>query len=307
MVYHRRSLFFLVYRGFQRFLPLARRLGLHFEGARAGETEGLIARHFTVDELRREARGRRPARRLDQAVRAGRRAAAAASAGPAADHRAHPALGEGPDPAPPRPPARRARDEAVVPRLLLVTPAELTRDPRARRARRPRAKALGLRRRRAHRPHLGRGARAARRRADRPHRAAGRGRTRSGRPARPRDEIPRRSASCAASYRLARLGLRTRGLRRAGRTIGRADVVHANDLDTLPAAYLLARELHSRLVYDAHELYAEFDPDPPRIAGALLDRARAQARASRRRRRDGERADRRASSVAASASSRSSS
>jgi ubiquinone/menaquinone biosynthesis C-methylase UbiE len=52
MVYHRRSLFFAVYRAFQRFLPLARRLGLHFEGARAGETEGLIARHFTVDELR---------------------------------------------------------------------------------------------------------------------------------------------------------------------------------------------------------------------------------------------------------------
>jgi ubiquinone/menaquinone biosynthesis C-methylase UbiE len=52
MVYHRRSLFFFVYRGFQRFLPVARRFGLHFEGARAGETEGLIARHFTVDELR---------------------------------------------------------------------------------------------------------------------------------------------------------------------------------------------------------------------------------------------------------------
>jgi SAM-dependent methyltransferase len=52
MVYHRRSLFFVVYRGFQRFLPLARGLGLHFEGARAGETEGLIARHFTIDELR---------------------------------------------------------------------------------------------------------------------------------------------------------------------------------------------------------------------------------------------------------------
>jgi ubiquinone/menaquinone biosynthesis C-methylase UbiE len=51
MVYHRRSLFFVVYRGFQRFLPLARRLGLHFEGARAGETEGLIARHFTRAEL----------------------------------------------------------------------------------------------------------------------------------------------------------------------------------------------------------------------------------------------------------------
>jgi ubiquinone/menaquinone biosynthesis C-methylase UbiE len=57
MVYHRRSLFFVVYRGFQRFLPIARRLGLHFEGARAGETEGLIARHFTVDELRRKLEG----------------------------------------------------------------------------------------------------------------------------------------------------------------------------------------------------------------------------------------------------------
>jgi ubiquinone/menaquinone biosynthesis C-methylase UbiE len=54
MVYHRRSLFFLVYRAFQRFLPVARRLGLHFEGAREGETEGLIARHFTVAELRRK-------------------------------------------------------------------------------------------------------------------------------------------------------------------------------------------------------------------------------------------------------------
>jgi ubiquinone/menaquinone biosynthesis C-methylase UbiE len=52
MVYHRHSLFFVVYRGFQRFLPLARRLGLHFEGEREGEPEGLIARHFTVDELR---------------------------------------------------------------------------------------------------------------------------------------------------------------------------------------------------------------------------------------------------------------
>jgi ubiquinone/menaquinone biosynthesis C-methylase UbiE len=57
MVYHRRSLFFVVYRGFQRFLPVARRLGLHFEGARAGETQGLIARHFTVDELRRKLEG----------------------------------------------------------------------------------------------------------------------------------------------------------------------------------------------------------------------------------------------------------
>jgi ubiquinone/menaquinone biosynthesis C-methylase UbiE len=51
MVYHRRSLFYVSYKAFQRFLPVMRRLGLHFEGARAGETEGLIARHFTVTEL----------------------------------------------------------------------------------------------------------------------------------------------------------------------------------------------------------------------------------------------------------------
>ena len=52
MVYNRRSLFYVFYKGFQRFLPIARRLGLHFEGARRGETEGLIARHLTIDDLR---------------------------------------------------------------------------------------------------------------------------------------------------------------------------------------------------------------------------------------------------------------
>jgi ubiquinone/menaquinone biosynthesis C-methylase UbiE len=51
MLYHRRSLFFLAYRGLARFLPLARRFGFHFEGARAGEREGLIARHFTRSEV----------------------------------------------------------------------------------------------------------------------------------------------------------------------------------------------------------------------------------------------------------------
>jgi ubiquinone/menaquinone biosynthesis C-methylase UbiE len=54
MVYNRRSLFYAFYKGFQRFLPFARRVGLHFEGARAGETQGLIARHFTREELRRK-------------------------------------------------------------------------------------------------------------------------------------------------------------------------------------------------------------------------------------------------------------
>lgn len=51
MLYHRHSLFFLVYRGFDRFLPIARRFGLHFEGARAGERQGLVFRHFTRSEV----------------------------------------------------------------------------------------------------------------------------------------------------------------------------------------------------------------------------------------------------------------
>jgi ubiquinone/menaquinone biosynthesis C-methylase UbiE len=58
MLYHRRSIFFVAYRALARFLPLARRLGFHFEGARAGEREGLIARHFTRAEVERMLRAR---------------------------------------------------------------------------------------------------------------------------------------------------------------------------------------------------------------------------------------------------------
>jgi ubiquinone/menaquinone biosynthesis C-methylase UbiE len=58
MLYHRRSIFFVAYRGLARFLPLARRLGFHFEGARAGEREGLIARHFTRAEVEAMLRAR---------------------------------------------------------------------------------------------------------------------------------------------------------------------------------------------------------------------------------------------------------
>jgi SAM-dependent methyltransferase len=56
MVYNRHSLFYGVYKAFQRFLPVARRLGLHFEGAREGETGGLVVRHFTLRELERVLR-----------------------------------------------------------------------------------------------------------------------------------------------------------------------------------------------------------------------------------------------------------
>ncbi len=157
-----------------------------------------------------------------------------------------------------------------MPRLLLVTPAELTRDPRARRAASA-AKALGL-------GVVGLSGRSS---GEEPMplrdvivvRAGRQGRTneqwKTGAAAR-RD--PAALRELRGLYRLARLGARTVALLRAGRTLGSVDVVHANDLDTLPASYLLARESGSRLVYDAHELYADFEPDPPRLARALLAR-----------------------------------
>jgi glycosyltransferase involved in cell wall biosynthesis len=66
-------------------------------------------------------------------------------------------------------------------------------------------------------------------------------------------------------YRLLRLAGTTIRLARAGRRFDGVDVVHANDLDTLAASWLIARRARARLVYDAHELYSEFEPAPPRI------------------------------------------
>ncbi len=164
-----------------------------------------------------------------------------------------------------------------MPRLLLVTPAELTRDPRARRAAKA-AQSLGF-------GVVGLSGRIS---GEEPVeladvvvvRAGGQGRTneqwKTG-TTRRREPAPLRELR--GLYRLFRLTKRTAALVRAGRTLGSADVVHANDLDTLPAAYLLARESGSRLVYDAHELYADFDADPPRLARAVLTRLeRALAR-----------------------------
>jgi glycosyltransferase involved in cell wall biosynthesis len=90
-------------------------------------------------------------------------------------------------------------------------------------------------------------------------------------------------------YRLGRLGRLTAGLVRAGRKLGRFDVVHANDFDTLPAAALLARRSGARLVYDAHELYTTQEPDPPRahrrvsavLEGSLARRADVVSTVSR--------------------------
>ena len=152
--------------------------------------------------------------------------------------------------------------------MLLLTPSELTRDPRARRAALA-ARARGL-------SPVGLSgqisgadpieldgvpvARLPRERIAPGLRAAGLG------------GMKRKGAfvrEARGLYRLLRLARMTAGLYRTGRILGRFDVVHANDLDTLPAAWLLARASGARLVYDAHELYTEQEPDPPRLHRAV--------------------------------------
>jgi glycosyltransferase involved in cell wall biosynthesis len=155
-----------------------------------------------------------------------------------------------------------------VARLLLLTPSELTRDPRARRAAlAARARGLspvglsgqvsgtvpieldGVPVARLRRERLAPGLR-----------AAGLGGMK-------REGTVMREAR--GLYRLLRLAKLTAGLYRTGRVLGRFDVVHANDLDTLPAGWLLARASGARLVYDAHELYTEQEPEPPRLHRAV--------------------------------------
>lgn len=70
-------------------------------------------------------------------------------------------------------------------------------------------------------------------------------------------------------YRLLRLATRTAALVRRGRGIA-AEVVHANDFDTLPAGWLLARRRRARLVYDSHEFYTGFEERPPRLWAAAI-------------------------------------
>ena len=72
-----------------------------------------------------------------------------------------------------------------------------------------------------------------------------------------------------ALARLARMLARSAPIIRAARRLPSPSVVHANDLDTLPAGLLLARRSGARLVYDAHELYSEFETPSPRVARAL--------------------------------------
>lgn len=307
MLYHRRSLFFLTYRALARFLPLARRLGFHFEGARAGEREGLIARHFTRREVERMLAGhglerirvepygqdaellplprrirfpiteRLPRRLKDPLLRRlGHQLAVTATKSSTgfAQHGAPAARAIGA--------ASGTSGRRADVRLVLLTPAEVTHDVRARRA----AAAA-----------LARGydvvAACGRISGEAPVPLEGVRIERTGLPGqahalwggapRARPRRGRALRDVRGLVRLARLLLRTAGLARAGRRLGPANVVHANDLDTLPAGYLLARAWGARLVYDAHELYSAFEaPAPPvtrrltlAVEGALARRADA--------------------------------
>jgi glycogen synthase len=154
-----------------------------------------------------------------------------------------------------------------VSKLLILTPAELTRDPRARRAARWGKESgwdvTGLCVAAGGGPVDIGGipvVRVGGERVDATLRRAGFG---GGR----RDSTLLRELR--GMYRLLRLARTTVAFWLAGRRIG-TDVVHANDFDTLPAAWLLARAHSARLVYDAHELYTLQEADPPRIHLAVV-------------------------------------
>ena len=157
-------------------------------------------------------------------------------------------------------------------RLLLLTPAELTRDPRARRA----AAAAHARDYEV----LGVSGQVS---GEPPEPLAGVTVLRVGRRGStdPLEETglaehdePTFLRELRGLYRLGRLGARTLALWRSGSRLGAVDVVHANDFDTLPAGVLLARGA-ARLVYDAHELYAEFEREPPRVYRYVASRLEA--------------------------------
>ena len=78
-----------------------------------------------------------------------------------------------------------------------------------------------------------------------------------------------RSRAVRGAGRAWRLLLTPLALRRAGRRAPPFDVVHAHDFATLPAGRLLSRG-GARLVYDAHEIYVDQEPDAPRLHRTLI-------------------------------------
>ena len=71
-------------------------------------------------------------------------------------------------------------------------------------------------------------------------------------------------------FRIGRLLAANLSLAGAARRVGAADVVHAHDFDALPAGWAVARRIGARLVYDAHEIYADQEPGAPRIYRGLV-------------------------------------
>lgn len=71
-------------------------------------------------------------------------------------------------------------------------------------------------------------------------------------------------------YRLARTARTTIRLVRAARALSPPSIVHANELETLAAGWWLARRSGARFVYDAHELHAFLEVDPPRLWRAAV-------------------------------------
>lgn len=164
-----------------------------------------------------------------------------------------------------------------MPRLVLLTPAELTRDPRARRTAEA-ARAAGwdvtgvcVAAGGAPTPLEGTDViRVGGEELDGHLRAAGLG---AGR------QDGRVVRELRGLYRMLRLVARTIAMTRAVDRLPGFDVVHANDLDTLPAAAIAARRRRARLVYDSHELYALQEVDPPKLQrAAMLALERALAR-----------------------------
>ena len=92
-----------------------------------------------------------------------------------------------------------------------------------------------------------------------------------GRRAKAAPALPAKDAFRSIARIVRMVAITVRLLRRAGGI--RPSIVHAHDLETLPAGWVLARRRRARLVYDAHELYTGFDVAPPRtwlaVAGRL--------------------------------------
>jgi glycogen synthase len=135
---------------------------------------------------------------------------------------------------------------------MIVTEHELSRDPRARRAART-ARDLGIDVIELSPPAAG----------------ASQARAHAGSIGRRRPIV----RELRGIWRLGRLIAVSTKLTRAARDVPTVDAVHANDFDTLPAAWRVAQRHGARLIYDAHEIYTAQEPDPPRlhrlVTGAL--------------------------------------